>query len=71
MIQVKSKQEAIQWAKRAPFDANGAFATTGGVGDFELRRYFEAADFSPDLYPSDAAQQAIKAENDFRKRSNG
>ncbi len=61
MIQVKSKEEAIQWAKRVPFD---------GVGELELRQLFEAADFSPDLYPSDEAQQLMKAEGEFRKRTN-
>ncbi|HSU93380.1 MAG TPA: YciI family protein [Gemmatimonadaceae bacterium] len=70
MIQVKSKEEAIEWAKRVPFDPAGASATTGGVGEIEVRQLFELADFSPDLYPSDAAQQAIKAEEEFRKQAN-
>src|SRR6478609_1701450 len=38
LIQVKSKAEAIEWAKRVPFDPNGASATTGGVGEIELRQ---------------------------------
>jgi hypothetical protein len=71
MIQVKSKEEAIEWAKRVPFDPHGASATTGGVGEIEIRQVFEAADFSPDLYPSDAAQEVLKAESEFRKRANG
>lgn len=70
MIQVKSKEEAIEWAKRVPFDPVGASATTGGVGEIEVRQLFELTDFSPDLYPSDEAQQAIKAEEEFRKQSN-
>jgi hypothetical protein len=70
MIQVKSKEEAIEWAKRVPFDPAGASATTGGVGEIEVRQLFELADFSPDLYPSDAARQAIKAEEEFRKQAN-
>jgi hypothetical protein len=70
MIQVKSKAEAIEWAKRVPFDPHGASATTGGVGEIELRQVFEATDFSPDLYPSDEAQQVMKAEGEFRKRTN-
>jgi hypothetical protein len=71
MIQVKSKAEAIEWAKRVPFDPNGASATTGGVGEIEIRQVFEAEDFSPDLYPSESAQQVIRAEGEFRKRTNG
>ena len=70
MIQVKSKQEAIEWARRVPFDPKGASATTGGTGEIELRQVFEITDFSPDLYPSDAAQQTIQAETEFRKRTN-
>jgi len=71
MIQVKSKEEAIEWAKRVPFDPHGASATTGGVGEIEIRQVFEAADFSPELYPSDAAQEVFRAEDEFRKRANG
>jgi hypothetical protein len=70
MIQVKSKEEAIEWAKRVPFDPQGPSATTGGVGEIELRQLFEAADFSPDLYPSEEAQALMRAEGEFRKRTN-
>lgn len=38
LIQVKSKEEAIAWMKRAPFD--------GGVV-LEIRQVYEAADFAP------------------------
>jgi hypothetical protein len=71
MIQVKSKEEAIEWAKRVPFDPHGPSATAGGVGEIELRQVFEEADFSPDLYPSEEVQQVLKAEGEFRKRTNG
>ncbi|MEO8881047.1 MAG: YciI family protein [Gemmatimonadaceae bacterium] len=70
MIQVKSKAEAIEWAKRVPFDPNGPSATSDGVGEIELRQLFEASDFSPDLYPSDEAQELMQAEGQFRKRAN-
>jgi len=69
MIQVKSKEEAIEWAKRVPFDPHGASATTGGFGEIEVRQVFDAADFTPDLYPSEEAQQVLRAEGEFRKRS--
>ena len=42
MIQVKSKQEAIEWAKRVPF-ADGEVV--------ELRQVFEASDFPPEILP--------------------
>ena len=40
--QVKSKEEAIEWMKRAPFD--------GGT-EVEIRQVFEAADYGPELTP--------------------
>ena len=39
---VKSKEEAIEWLKRAPFD--------GGT-EVEIRQVFEAEDFGPALTP--------------------
>jgi len=41
LIQVKSKEEAIEWAKRAPMDADGHDA------EVELRPLFELEDFAP------------------------
>jgi hypothetical protein len=40
--QVKSKQEAIEWLKRAPFD--------GGT-EVEIRQVFEAEDFGAEFTP--------------------
>jgi hypothetical protein len=40
MIQVKSKEEAVEWARRCP-------AVDGNV--IELRQVFELADFPPDV----------------------
>jgi hypothetical protein len=40
--QVKSKEEAIEWLKRAPF---------GGGTEIELRQVFEAEDFGANLTP--------------------
>src|SRR5262249_20540187 len=37
MIQVKSREEAIEWAKRAPFDR---IREHGGVAEIELRQLF-------------------------------
>jgi hypothetical protein len=41
LIQVKSKDEAIEWAKRIPFTQ----------GEIEIRQVFEAEDFGPALTP--------------------
>jgi hypothetical protein len=42
LIQVKSKAEAIEWIKRAPFD---------GGEEVEIRQVFEAEDFGPEFTP--------------------
>jgi hypothetical protein len=70
MIQVKSKAEAIEWAKRVPFNPGGASATGDGIGEIEVRQLFEASDFTPELYPSDEAQQVLNNENEFRASTN-
>jgi hypothetical protein len=51
--QVKSREEAIEWLKRAPFQE----------GEVELRQVFEAADFAP----SDPTGELTKKENELRK----
>ena len=42
LIQAKSKEEALEWVKRAPFD--------GGV-EIEVRQVFEEDDFGEELTP--------------------
>ena len=51
---VKSKDEAIEWAKRIPFDA----------GEVEIRQVFEASDFPPEIFPPEdaAREQALRDE---------
>jgi hypothetical protein len=59
MIQVKSRDEAVAWAKRVPF-ADGEV--------IEIRQVFEAADFPPEvLSPQDAAREQSMRE-ELRKK---
>jgi hypothetical protein len=44
LIQVKSKEEAIEWVKRVP-------NPTGEEGEIEIRQVFEAEDFGPAFTP--------------------
>ena len=44
VIQVKSRDEAIEWAKRIPFEPD---PKTGEEPEIELRRLFELDDFAP------------------------
>jgi hypothetical protein len=48
MWQVKSKEEAIEWLKRAPFD---------GGEEVEIRQIFEAEDFGEAFTPELRAQE--------------
>jgi hypothetical protein len=47
LIQVKSKEEAIEWAKRVPFEQ---LPSSGRAPEIELRQMFELTDF-PDVPP--------------------
>src|SRR5438093_9512305 len=44
LIQVKSKEEAIEWVKRCP-------NPTGADAEIEIRQVFETSDFGPALTP--------------------
>jgi hypothetical protein len=51
LIEVKSKEEAIEWVKRAP-------NPTGEESEIEIRQVFEAEDFGPALTPELREQEA-------------
>lgn len=59
MIQVKSKQEAIEWAKRAP-----APHGEGQEGEIEIRQVFELEDFAP----SEAVNRARELGDQLAKK---
>jgi hypothetical protein len=44
IIEVKSKEEAIEWAKRIPFEAT---SPQGEGTEIELRPFYELEDFAP------------------------
>jgi hypothetical protein len=49
--QCKSKEEAIEWAKRCP-------NPTGAEGEVEIRQVFEASDFGAEFTPELREQEA-------------
>ncbi|WP_433751038.1 YciI family protein [Falsibacillus pallidus] len=55
LIEVKSREEAVEWALRMP-DPHGF-----GQGEIELRQVFEAADLTDDV-------ELIEKENTLRKQ---
>jgi hypothetical protein len=56
LIQVKSKEEAIEWVKRCPNPLDGE-------AEIEIRQVFEAADFGPEFTP-----ELREAEERLRKQ---
>jgi hypothetical protein len=54
LIQVKSRDEAIEWIKRVPFKE----------GEIEIRQVFETEDFAP----SDPSGELREAENRLREQ---
>lgn len=57
VIKVKSRQEAIEWAKRVPFDR---IPNNGRVAEIELRQMFEIEDLQ------DVPESISKMEQGFR-----
>jgi hypothetical protein len=60
--QVKSKEEAIEWAKRCP-------NPTGNESELELRQVFEAEDFGAEFTPELRAQEERQRAEIERRRS--
>jgi hypothetical protein len=61
IIQVKSREEAIEWAKRVPFDPG---LQPGGEAEIEIRRFFEMDDFGP----SEAVDRARELGKELEKK---
>jgi len=59
IIQVKSRDEAIEWAKRVP-----APHGEGAEGEIEVRQFFELEDFGP----SEAVERARELGKELEKR---
>ncbi|MEA2535459.1 MAG: hypothetical protein QOJ93_3270 [Actinomycetota bacterium] len=50
LIQVKSKEDAIEWVKRCPAPMGDDVE-----GEIEIRQVSEASDFPPEIFPADEA----------------
>jgi len=61
-LQVRSKEEAIEWIKRspAPFD---------GECEIELRQVFEASDFPAEIFPPEDAAREQSLRDELQKKT--
>lgn len=59
MIQVKSKEEAIEWLSRCPF-TNGE--------EIEIRQVFEASDFPADIFPPELSDREEALRNRLQRQ---
>ncbi|HTM48057.1 MAG TPA: YciI family protein [Bryobacteraceae bacterium] len=64
MIEVKSKEEAIEWAKRSP-----APHGPDTDGEIEIRQVFEASDFPADVFPPEEAAREQNLRDTLRKKA--
>ena len=60
MIQVKSKEEAIEWAKRVPAEEDNVI---------ELRQVYDASDFPADVVTPDIAAREKALGEELEKRN--
>ena len=60
LIQVKSKEEAIEWAKRVPFK-------DGEV--LEIRQVFEASDFPAEIFPPEDAAREQELRDELQRKT--
>ncbi len=65
LIQVKSKEEAMEWANRCPAPFEGP-----GECEIEIRQVFEASDFPSDAFTPELAahEQALRDEIEAQTR---
>jgi hypothetical protein len=64
LIEVNSKEEAIEWVKRCPEDPNRP-----GESEIEIRQVFEASDFPPDIFPPDEAAREEALREQIQRRA--
>ena len=61
LLQVGSKEEAVEWTLR--------FLDVVGEGEVELRQLFEMEDFSPDVFPPEAAAHERALRDEMQKQA--
>ena len=62
LLQVKSKEEAIEWIKRSPNPFEGE-------SEIEIRRVFEANDFPADIFPPEDAAREQSLRDELQRKA--
>jgi hypothetical protein len=62
LLQVKSKEEAIEWTTR--------FLKVLGRGECEIRQVYEPTDFPPDVFPPEEAAKEQAWHDEMQKKAN-
>jgi hypothetical protein len=62
LLQVKSKEEAIEWIKRSP-------APFEGESEIEIRQVFEATDFPAEIFPPEEAAREQSLRDKLQRKS--
>jgi hypothetical protein len=62
LLQVKSKEEAIEWIKRSP-------APFEGESEIEIRQVFEATDFPAEILPAEEAARERSLRDELQRKT--
>ncbi len=62
LIQTRSKEEAIEWAKRSPLGQ-------GQEAEIEVRQIFEASDFPPESFPPEEAERERAVREELERKA--
>jgi hypothetical protein len=62
LLQVKSKEEAIEWIKRSP-------APFEGEPEIEIRQVFEASDFPTEIFPEEEAAREQSLRDELQRKT--
>jgi hypothetical protein len=62
LLQVRSKEEAIEWIKRSP-------APFEGDSEIEIRQVFEVTDFPAEIFPPEDAAREQSLRDELQKKS--
>jgi len=62
LLQVKSKEEAIEWIKRSP-------APFEGEPEIEIRQVFEASDFPAEIFPPEDAAREQSMRDELQRKT--